>query len=71
MKGLATSAILWVISLGVVTTQSQSAFPGTLDQHPAIDYRGGAVNDPATLLQREIAAGTTSLVFDVQQGFLR
>src|SRR5690349_16349386 len=72
MKGLAIAAVLWCVSVCVVaTTQARSAFPGTLDQHPAIDYRSGAVNDVVTALQREIAAGTTALVFDGRQGYLR
>src|SRR5215203_2552852 len=71
MKGLAIAAIFWLVSFGIVTTQSRIAYPGTLDQHPAIDYRGGPVNDVVTALQREMTAGTTALVFDGQQGYLR
>jgi hypothetical protein len=71
MKGLAIAAVFWAISFCVVTTQSRSAFPGTLDQHPAIDYRSGALNDVGTLLQRDIAAGKTTLAFDGQQGYLQ
>lgn len=42
-----------------------------LDQHPAIDYRGGVVTDAVSTLQREIASGTKSIVFDGRQGYLR
>ncbi|MEO7156715.1 MAG: hypothetical protein ABI039_04080 [Vicinamibacterales bacterium] len=71
MRGLALAAVCWLVSVCLVTTQSRAAYPGTLDQHPAIDYRGGTVNDVVTSLQREIAAGTTSLAFEGQQGYLR
>ena len=34
--------------------QSRGTFPGTLDQHPAIDYRGGALSDVVTGLRRDL-----------------
>ncbi|MBM3806968.1 MAG: hypothetical protein FJW22_02115 [Acidimicrobiia bacterium] len=34
------------------------AFPGTLDQHPSIDYRGRALTDVVSTLQTDVAAGT-------------
>lgn len=46
-------------------------FPGTLDQHPAIDYRGTAPADPVTALQVELASGGTPLAFVGRQGVLR
>ena len=46
-------------------------FPGTLDQHPAINYRATALDDPITRLQRELAAGRYALAFEGRQGFLR
>jgi hypothetical protein len=69
MNRVAAGVILWLSSLGLVIAQSRYA--GTLDQHPAIDYRGGALSDPVTVLARDIKAGTTKLAFDGQQGFLR
>ena len=51
---------MWPPSLDrslIVAAQSRSAYPGTLDQHPAIDYRGGALSDAVTGLQRDITAG--------------
>ena len=71
MKGLAAVAVFWVLTLCVVATQSRRAYLGTLDQHPAIDYRGGALNDVVTLLQRDISSGTTKLTFDAQYGYLQ
>ncbi len=66
---MAAVTVLWVAALGV--GMSQSRYPGTLDQHAAIDYRGGALGDAVTLLARDIKAGTTRLAFDGPQGFLR
>ena len=71
MKGLAIAAIVWLSALSVVIAQSRSPFPGMLDQHPAIDYRGGALTDVVTNLQRELTAGSGSLAFDGTQGYLR
>jgi hypothetical protein len=45
-------------------------FPGTIDQHPAIDYRSGALTDPVTSLQRDLASRSASLEFDSRQGYL-
>lgn len=71
MKGLALAAIMWLAALSAVIAQSRSQFPGMLDQHPAIDYRGGALSDVVTSLQRELTAGSGSLAFDGTQGYLR
>jgi hypothetical protein len=62
-------AVAWIAFMSVAIGQSRYA--GTLDQHPAIDYRGGALSDAVTELAREIKDGKTSLAFDGQQGFLR
>jgi hypothetical protein len=66
---MVTAMSLAAVILSLAQTRSQ--FPGTLDQHPAIDYRGGALSDAVTVLRREVAAGDTTLVFDGRQGFLR
>ena len=71
MKPVAAAAIAWLLILGAAIAQSRSAFPGTLDQHPAIDYRGGKLSDVVTALQRELTAGAASLAFDGTQGYLR
>jgi len=63
------AALAWVAAVGVAIGQSRYA--GTLDQHPAIDYRGAALSDAVTVLARDIKDGKTSLAFDGQQGFLR
>ena len=55
----------------VVSSQSRGGFAGLLDQHPAIDYRGGALADVVTVLQRDITAGAKTIAFDGQQGYLR
>src|SRR5688572_22722748 len=71
MRAIAAAGILWAAALVVATAQSRTLFPGTLDQHPSIDYRTSALADPITTLQRDLAAGRASLEFDGTQGFLR
>jgi hypothetical protein len=62
---------IWTAAFGVVLGQSRAMFPGTLDQHPAIDYRGAALSDPVTVLQRNLSAGAATLELDGRSGFLR
>lgn len=64
------AAVMWLATLVAVAGQ-RAPFAGLLDQHPAIDYRGGAVSDVVSVLQRDIAAGTASIAFDGRQGYLR
>jgi hypothetical protein len=61
----------WLAAFAWAGGQSRTLFPGTLDQHPAIDYRGGALSDPVSTLQRDLASGATTLAFDGSHGFLR
>jgi hypothetical protein len=60
----------WLIATAIVATQSRGAFPGTLDQHPAIDYRGGDLRDAVTTLQRDVARGAITLKYEGRAGFL-
>jgi hypothetical protein len=55
---------------GVAQDRSRGAFPGTLDQHPAIDYRGGPLSDVVTSLRRELASGSVTLESEGRAGFL-
>ena len=71
MKAIRAAAVVWLLVTGFVTGQSRSPFPGTLDQHPAINYDGGRLTDAVTALQRDVDAGTVKLAFEGQQGFLR
>jgi len=71
MRVIAAAGMLWAAALVVTAAQSRTLFPGTLDQHPSIDYRTSALADPITTLQRDLAAGRASLEFDGTQGFLR
>jgi hypothetical protein len=70
MKGLGALAACWLLAFAIAAGQSRSAFPGTLDQHPAIDYRGGALHDVVTTLQRDLARGATTLKHQGRTGFL-
>jgi hypothetical protein len=66
------AAAIWGLALVTLTGQSRRpAYPGTLDQHPAIDYRGIPPADPVTALQRDLSAGTATLAFEGPHGFLR
>jgi hypothetical protein len=76
MKAVAWAATFWFLALGmaiagVAQDRSRSPFPGMLDQHPAIDYRGGVLTDAVTKLQRDTAGGAASLAFEGPQGYLR
>ena len=71
MKALGTATVAWLLLLGITIAQSPSPFPGTIDQHPAINYGGGVLNDTVTVLQRQVDAGVVKLAFEGQQGFLR
>ena len=65
-RWLVLSGTAWVFALAVVSSQpGRPAFPGMLDQHPAIDYRGATISDPVSRL------ATAGLAFDGQQGYLR
>jgi hypothetical protein len=71
MRVIAAAALLWASAFILVSGQSRAMFPGTLDQHPAIDYRGAALSDPVTVLQRNLSAGAATLELDGRSGFLR
>lgn len=63
-------AALWLLLVLVPLAQSRSAFPGLLDSHPAIDYRGAPVNDAVTHVMRAVATGTTKLTYESRSGYL-
>jgi hypothetical protein len=65
---VSAAAVAWIAAVCVAIGQSRYA--GTLDQHPAIDYPGGALSDAVTLLAREVKERKTSLAFDARHGFL-
>ena len=71
MKGLAVAFVVWVAALAAALAQPRILFPGTIDQHPVIDYRSSVVTDPVSQLQRDLSSGRATLEFDGQQGFLR
>ena len=71
MRGIALTAMAWLVAFALASGQSRSVFPGTLDQHPAIDYRGSVLTDAVSRLQQQLSSGQTALAFDGSQGFLR
>ena len=65
-RWLVLSGTLWLLALVITSAQpGRSPFPGTIDQHPAIDYRFAPVADAVSRLP----AG--ALAFDGKQGYLR
>jgi len=70
VKRLWAVAGCWLVATAIAVTQSRSVFPGTLDQHPAIDYRGGPVSDVVSALQRDVARGAVTLRHEGRYGFL-
>jgi len=71
VRPLVLAAGVWLGAVAVVTPQPRTPFAGLLDQHPAIDYRGGALSDVVSMLQRDVTAGTRTIAFDGPQGYLR
>lgn len=71
-RWIAGATALLMLALVTATGQAQrTVYPGTLDQHPAIDYYGTPTTDPVTALHREVSAGTATLAFEGAHGFLR
>lgn len=71
-RWIVSAATVWVLALAVMAGQGRrSAYAGTLDQHPAIDYRGTPPSDVVTQLQRDLTSGAATLTYDGQQGYLR
>jgi hypothetical protein len=69
---IGAAVTVWTLMLVALTAQSRSPFPGTLDQHPAIDYRARALTDVVTRMHQELAEGGAPLAFDDgPQGYLR
>lgn len=62
----------WTLALAALAGQERRpAYPGTIDQHPAIDYRGTPPTDVVTALQHELSSGAAALPFEGRQGYLR
>jgi hypothetical protein len=71
-RSIAGATAVWAMALVTATGQAQrTVYPGTLDQHPAIDYRGTPPTDPVTTLHRDVSAGAATLAFEGPAGFLR
>ena len=62
--------VVWLSAVAALVAQTRAVFPGTLDQHPAIDYKNAPASDPAGQLQRLVDGGAT-LSFEGEQGYLR
>jgi hypothetical protein len=71
VRALLAVTALWFLVLAGALAGQRGAFPGTPDQHQSIDYRGGALSDAVTALQRDLSAGSASLAFEGPHGYLR
>jgi hypothetical protein len=73
-RALAVAAALLAAAVGLRARQAgpaPDAFPGVLDEHPAIQYERRPTTDRVARLAKEIAAGTRTLVRDERSGYLR
>jgi hypothetical protein len=68
---IAIAASVWAAALVVTAGQPRAAYPGLLDSHPSIDYRGAPARDAITLLRSELAGVTGGLEFDPRLGYLQ
>ncbi|MDO8679071.1 MAG: hypothetical protein Q7R30_10985 [Acidobacteriota bacterium] len=65
-RWLVLSGTTWLFALALASAQpGRPAFPGMLDQHPAIEYRGTAAADEVTRV------AVSGLAFDGKLGYLR
>src|SRR6188472_2734124 len=64
-------ALVLTVAASLVNGQERLAFPGMLDQHPAIDYRNGPLTDAGTQLPGVPKSGAASLQFEGREGYLR
>ncbi len=68
----AVMVLLTAVALAAVRAQSRvSPFPGTLDQHPAIQYAMPTGEDPVSRLDRRLELGDAKLAFEPRLGYLR
>ena len=51
--------------------QAPPAYPGTLDEHPSIQYAERPAADPVARLKRALADGTIAISRDARTGYLR
>jgi hypothetical protein len=70
-RAVGAAAAVWTAAVIAAASQSRATYPGLLDSHPSIDYRGASPNDAVTALRRELSRGSNSLTFDPRSGYLR
>jgi hypothetical protein len=61
---------LAVAASASITGQAPAAFPGTLDEHPAIRYADRVPADVVARLNERLDAGTAALTADARTGYL-
>ena len=73
-RALAVAAAMLAAAIGLRAQQGgppADAFPGVLDEHPAIQYERRATTDRVAALAREVVAGRRTLTPDPRSGYLR
>ena len=73
-RALAVAAALLATAIGLRGQQAgpaPEAYPGVLDEHPAIQYERRVTTDRVAKLAKEVAAGTRTLARDGRSGYLR
>ena len=71
MRAAGIAVVFSVLALIGALAQSRSKFAGTLESHPAIEYRTAQPHDIVTSLRQDVTGGKTTLTFDGPQGYLR
>ncbi len=66
---MAVAFFAWGLSVAIAGRQDTSS--GRLADHPAIRYASAPAQDPVTLLQQQISAGSVRLSADGPSGYLR
>lgn len=66
----AAGALLLALGAAWPAAQVRPPFPGTIDEHPAIQYETRPTTDAVARLDARLAAGETRLARDARMGFL-
>jgi hypothetical protein len=67
---LAAAVIVPVAATGLDQDKASPAFPGVLDEHPAIQYAARATRDRVAKLNRALDEATVTLTYDHRNGYL-
>ena len=68
---IAFAAALAVAATTIAARQAKPAYPGTLDDHPAIQYATTPPTDPVQRLAEDVASGKRTLTSEGPSGYLQ